>query len=97
MAQQSHPRCVAQSPFRDAASRDHFRLWHISDMARCPTRVRDAIKSGNCQTFNRTCAHQCIAGSGGGFTRRFLKSGGVALEILGPMGDPNFLRGRPSA
>jgi hypothetical protein len=26
MAQQSHPRCVAQSPFRDAASRDHFRL-----------------------------------------------------------------------
>ena len=26
MVQQSHPRCVAQSPFRDAASRDHFRL-----------------------------------------------------------------------
>jgi hypothetical protein len=39
MAQQSHSSYVAQSPFRDAASRDHFRLWHFSDMANlaaCP-------------------------------------------------------------
>jgi hypothetical protein len=28
---QSHSRCVAQSPFRNAASRDHFRLWHEPD------------------------------------------------------------------
>jgi hypothetical protein len=32
MAQQSHSSYVAQSPFRDAASRDHFRLWHQTDM-----------------------------------------------------------------
>src|SRR5262245_23807547 len=34
MAQQSHPRCVAQSPFRDAASRDHFHLWPFA-LFRC--------------------------------------------------------------
>ena len=46
MAQQSHPRRVAQSPFRDAASRDHFRLWSISEVARRLIEVSSQRYSG---------------------------------------------------
>jgi len=51
VAEPSHARCVAPSPFRGAAGRDHLRPCHLRDV---PTATEDVCLSGQTRKVRYT-------------------------------------------